>query len=155
MTSISSRVRDTRHAREPRWSPPKTSDLRPRNVYASSALDEFVHGHTYSDMITELIQNEFDAGGSRVEMDLAINQMQVTGNGRTIDRNGWKRLSVMLGTGRLVSHSSRRWRWGYCRFEVRRCRPSLRPIVFLRITSATSESNQNSNAPSDWYSATV
>lgn len=66
---------------------------------ASSSLDEFVHGHTYSDMVTELIQNEFDAGGTHVELDLAAHHMQVTGNGKIIDQNGWNRLSVMLGTG--------------------------------------------------------
>ena len=41
------------------WVPPEIGGLQ--NRYGSSLLDEFVLGHSTSDVLTELVQNEFDA----------------------------------------------------------------------------------------------
>lgn len=78
------------------WAPPEIHDLQ--NRYGTSLLDDFVLGHSTSDVLTELIQNEFDASGTRVDVALGGDALCVTGNGRVIDANGWKRLSLVGGT---------------------------------------------------------
>ncbi len=52
-------------------------------------------------MLRELAQNEFDAGGSRLEVTFELGGLRIRGNGRTIDRAGWNRLIVMSGTGEV------------------------------------------------------
>jgi len=82
------------------WVPPEIGGLQ--NRYGSSLLDEFVLGHSTSDVLTELVQNEFDAEGTRLDVALGRSALRVTGNGKVIDAKGWKRLSVVLGTGETV-----------------------------------------------------
>jgi hypothetical protein len=65
-------------------------------------VEEFVAGHDPCDVLRELVQNEFDAGGSRMTIAFGKTSLTVAGNGRTIDLKGWKRLGVILGTGRMV-----------------------------------------------------
>lgn len=111
---------DGQVAPPPRLSPPRQVRTRPiqlraaaddwvaptipglQNRYGSSVLDEFVLGHTTSDVLTELVQNEFDAQGTELEIEISASRLRVTGNGRPIDAKGWKRLSVVLGTGETV-----------------------------------------------------
>jgi len=64
-------------------------------------VDEFALSHTPADVLRELVQNEYDAGGTELMIDLGEDALVVRGNGRTIDKAGWKRLSVMLGTGQI------------------------------------------------------
>jgi len=79
------------------WVPPKIEGSQ--NRYGSDALDEFVLGHGTSDVLTELVQNEFDAGGTRLEVRLSRDALRVIGNGKVVDAKGWKRLSMVFGTG--------------------------------------------------------
>jgi hypothetical protein len=68
----------------------------------TSFLAEFAAGHTPADVIRELIQNEYDAGGTVIEVKFGATELQVRGNGKPIDRSGWSRLSVMMGTGTVA-----------------------------------------------------
>ena len=63
-------------------------------------------GHNHADVLRELVQNEYDAGGSRLQVLFGNGELIIRGNGSPIDAAGWKRLSVMLGTG-LVGSSDR------------------------------------------------
>lgn len=74
---------------------------------ATSALDEFALSHTPADVLRELAQNEYDAGGTELVIDLGQDALVVRGNGRTIDGAGWKRLSVMLGHGQISGSADR------------------------------------------------
>ena len=75
------------------WEPPiLTGGFKPR--IASSVVEEFVAGRNAGDVVRELVQNEFDAGGTHVWVRF--------GNGRPIDSKGWSRLDVILGTGLVV-----------------------------------------------------
>lgn len=68
----------------------------------TSVLEQFAQGHTISDVLRELVQNEYDARGSSLSVIFGSEGFEVHGNGSVIDRSGWRRLSVMLGTGRVV-----------------------------------------------------
>lgn len=70
-----------------------------RHAYATSVLEEFVRSHSYSDIIRELVQNEYDAEGRRLEVVFEEASIRISGNGKPIDAKGWNRLSVTLGTG--------------------------------------------------------
>ena len=76
------------------------SDLQYR--IGTSFLAEFAAGHTPADVIRELIQNEYDAGGTVVDIEFGKTELRIRGNGRPIDRSGWTRLSVMVGTGSVA-----------------------------------------------------
>ncbi|MCY3856229.1 MAG: DUF3883 domain-containing protein [Rhodospirillales bacterium] len=84
------------------WQPPDVhpSDLHHR--YGNSVLLEFIRGHSPAGVLRELIQNEYDADGSDLRMVFGESRLSITGNGKPIDRRGWKRLSVTLGTGSVA-----------------------------------------------------
>src|SRR6266571_5017113 len=86
----------------PIWTPPEISadDLTFR--FANSLLDEFVLGHSFDDVLRELVQNEYDASGTQMSVHFGIDALEITGSGEPIDADGWKRLSVMLGTGNII-----------------------------------------------------
>lgn len=100
-TSAKRAVNPADREQHDQWDPPAIGGLR--NLYASSIIEEFVRGHTTSDVLTELIQNEFDAEGDRLEVAFWHDSLQVTGRGKTINAEGWKRLAVVLGTGEIRS----------------------------------------------------
>lgn len=77
-------------------------DGRLRFTVGGDFLEEFVAGHTPSDMLRELVQNEYDAGGSRLEAVFDDEGLRVRGNGNPIDSAGWRRLSVMFSTGHVA-----------------------------------------------------
>jgi len=81
------------------WALPEIDSLPLRFTVGTSILEEFVLSHNPSDVLTELVQNEYDAEGTRIEVAFKTDSMTITGNGKSIDSAGWKRLSVMLGTG--------------------------------------------------------
>ena len=74
---------------------------------AASVLDEFALSHTPADVLRELVQNEYDADGTELVVDFGRENLIVRGNGKTIDRAGWKRLSVMLGHGQISGAADR------------------------------------------------
>ena len=90
--------RSTTHAD---WVPPDLDKQRFEFRVADSVLQEFVLGHEPSDVLRELVQNEYDAGGTRLTLTFGASVLRITGNGKPVDRAGWRRLSVMLGTGHV------------------------------------------------------
>lgn len=89
-------------ASQPDWTPPEIPESDLKWAVASSVLEEFAQGHNFSDILRELVQNEYDAEGSSLAVAFAADGLHIHGNGKVIDRAGWRRLSVMLGTGRVV-----------------------------------------------------
>ena len=69
-------------------------------LMAVALWEEFVLSHNTSDVLRELVQNEFDAKGTKIEIQFGEDSLRILGNGRPIDSAGWKRLSVVLGSGR-------------------------------------------------------
>jgi hypothetical protein len=45
------------------WAPPAAPEDGFRTRIGASVIEEFVAGHTVNDVLRELVQNEFDAGG--------------------------------------------------------------------------------------------
>lgn len=70
--------------------------------FGESVIVEFIRGHTAADVLRELVQNEYDAGGDTVLIHFGSEALTVRGSGRPIDDRGWRRLSVMLGTGAVA-----------------------------------------------------
>jgi len=66
-----------------------------------SIFEDFVRDHDPADVLRELVQNEYDAEGTKMEVRFAQNEMIVKGNGNPIDEPGWHRLSVSMGTGNI------------------------------------------------------
>ena len=77
-----------------------------RRRVGSSQIDEFVLAHSAADILRELVQNEFDAGGSEIGIRFNETMLEVTGAGRDIPPKGWGRLSVLIGTGEVLGDSS-------------------------------------------------
>src|SRR5438105_1376545 len=84
------------------WQPPEVDDSDLRYAVTGSFLAQFVQGHTIEDVLRELVQNEYDAGGRSLAVMFREDGLYVDGDGRTIDGGGWRRLSVMVGTGQVV-----------------------------------------------------
>src|ERR1039457_4775696 len=74
---------------------------------AASILTEFAVSHTPADVLRELVQNEYDAGGTELTVEFGPDALVVRGNGKTIDKAGWDRLGVMLGHGLVAGAVSR------------------------------------------------
>ena len=84
------------------WQKPDVEGLDLQFRMTRSVLDEFVEEHDASDVLRELVQNEFDAQGTRLDIVFGADSLSVRGNGIPIDAAGWNRLSVMLGQGRVA-----------------------------------------------------
>ena len=84
------------------WQKPDVEGLELQFRMTRSVLDEFVEEHDASDVLRELVQNEFDAQGTRLDIVFGADSLSVRGNGIPIDAAGWNRLSVMLGQGRVA-----------------------------------------------------
>ena len=83
---------------EPDYVPPDFSGSRRRRI-GSSFIEQFVAGHDASDVLRELVQNEFDGGGKSLTLTFGSRALEVVGSGRDITADGWERLSVIVGTG--------------------------------------------------------
>src|SRR5205809_6702449 len=84
------------------WVPPEIPPSELTYAITSSVIEEFAYGHSISDVLRELVQNEYDARGSALEVVFGEDGFHVRGTGDPIDSAGWQRLSVMLGTGRVA-----------------------------------------------------
>jgi len=105
---ISNHLSGPRTGRSPndvKWVQPVVDVSKLTYAVASSVVEEFAHGHTASNVLRELVQNEYDAGGSSLTIEFGADGLHVSGVGTPIDRAGWRRLSVMLGTGRVAGSS--------------------------------------------------
>ena len=74
-------------------------DLPLRFEVANSVVEQVAQSHAPIDILRELAQNEYDADGHELGVNFESDRLVITGNGNSIDAAGWKRLSVMLGTG--------------------------------------------------------
>jgi hypothetical protein len=83
------------------WTPPDVDDKLETKL-GGSFVDEFVLGHSPSDILRELVQNEFDAGGHAMEVSFGRNGLAIAGTGSPVTADGWNRLSVIVGVGRTV-----------------------------------------------------
>jgi hypothetical protein len=83
------------------WSPPDFAGQKQARIGAS-VVEQFVSGHNAGDVLRELVQNEFDGGGDQLNVKFGENSLEIVGNGRGITADGWQRLSVIVGTGRVV-----------------------------------------------------
>jgi hypothetical protein len=83
------------------WTPPDVDDKLETKL-GGSFVDEFVLGHSPSDILRELVQNEFDAGGHAMQVNFGRNGLAISGTGSPVTADGWKRLSVIVGVGRTV-----------------------------------------------------
>ena len=84
-----------------KWSPPDFEGHR-RTRIGASIVEQFVAGHDPGDVLRELVQNEFDGGGDCLNVTFSADALDIVGNGRGITSDGWKRLSVIVGPGRVV-----------------------------------------------------
>ena len=89
------------------WELPQLSDSQFTFRVGTSVLEEFARSHTPADVLRELVQNEYDAHGASIEVDFGHDALVVRGTGAPIDAKGWRRLSVVLGTG-LVGGTTER-----------------------------------------------
>jgi Domain of unknown function (DUF3883) len=89
----------------PRWEIPEFAASELTYVVTSSVLEQFAQGHTVGDILRELVQNEYDADGGSLSVTFGTAGLEVRGSGRVIDQAGWRRLSVMLGTGRVAGEN--------------------------------------------------
>ncbi|HEX6040550.1 DUF3883 domain-containing protein [Longimicrobium sp.] len=89
------------------WTPPAIPDADLRFNMGESVLVQFVAAHDPPGVLRELVQNEYDAGGRQLEVTFGPTSLRVKGTGATINTAGWKRLSLMLGTGRVHATGER------------------------------------------------
>lgn len=86
---------------EPDYVPPDYGASR-RTRIGSSVIEQFVAGHDAGDVLRELVQNEYDGGGEKLTLTFGSKSVEVLGSGRNIERSGWERLSVIVGTGNVM-----------------------------------------------------
>jgi hypothetical protein len=86
---------------EPDYVPPDYGASR-RTRIGSSVIEQFVAGHDASDVLRELVQNEYDGGGEKLTLTFGSKSVEVIGSGRNVERSGWERLSVIVGTGNVM-----------------------------------------------------
>lgn len=84
------------------WVPPDADTLELTYAVTSTVVEQFAHGHTVSDVLRELVQNEYDGHGRSLSIEFSEEGLKVRGTGESIDPAGWQRLSVMLGTGHVA-----------------------------------------------------
>ena len=63
---------------------------------------QYLQGLASADLVTELLQNELDAGSTRTRIVFATDRLVCEGNGEPVDADGWKRLSFLRGAGDLA-----------------------------------------------------
>lgn len=88
---------------------PSTSE--PHYVTRFDAVPEFwqfLNGLKSDDIITELIQNDLDAGAEQTSIIFTENKLICEGNGQSVDEEGWDRLTFIRGAGDQVPRKRNR-----------------------------------------------
>src|SRR5260370_23684605 len=80
---------------------------------------QFLSGLRHEDIITELIQNELDADSTRTRITFDSESFSCEGNGKSIDADGWKRLSFVRGAGQQAPR--KRFRIGVKNHGLKTC----------------------------------
>lgn len=83
------------------WRAP-TLSVGLKTKIGSSVVEEFVAAHGPADVLREIVQNEFDGGGTELSIAFGHDGLTIVGSGRPIGRKGWKRLDVIMGTGQVL-----------------------------------------------------
>ena len=63
---------------------------------------QFLNGLDCNDLVAELVQNDLDQDATQTVSYFEKNQLICEGNGRPVDRDGWKRLRSIQGAGDQV-----------------------------------------------------
>ena len=71
------------------WLDQNLDELELEFRVGDSVLMQFVRGHDATAVFTELVQNEYDAGGKKLEVNFGESYITIKGNGTPIDRKGW------------------------------------------------------------------
>ncbi len=88
---------------------PSTS--KPHYVTRFDAVPEFwqfLNGLKSDNIITELIQNDLDAGAEQTSIFFTENRLICEGNGQPVDEVGWNRLTFIRGAGDQVPRKRNR-----------------------------------------------
>ena len=63
---------------------------------------QFLQGLRFEDLIVELIQNDLDANAFHTSIAFHPDRLLCHGNGDSIQRDGWQRLTYIMGAGDQV-----------------------------------------------------
>lgn len=80
---------------------------------------QFLSGLRHEDIITELIQNELDADSTHTRIAFDSESFSCEGNGKSIDEDGWNRLSFVRGAGQQAPR--KRFRIGVKNHGLKTC----------------------------------
>ena len=69
---------------------------------------QYLQGLRSDDLIAELIQNELDEDTSHTSITFDADQLTCQGNGYPVDKDGWTRLSFIMGAGNLAPRKHQR-----------------------------------------------
>jgi len=69
---------------------------------------QYLGGLRADDLIAELIQNELDEDSSHTSITFDADRLTCQGNGYPVDKDGWTRLSFIMGTGDLAPRKRQR-----------------------------------------------
>jgi hypothetical protein len=65
----------------------------------AAVMGQFLKEVELADLVIELVQNDLDAGATRTVIDFGADALICEGDGRPIDRKGWRRLESVLAAG--------------------------------------------------------
>lgn len=80
---------------------------------------QFLNGLTHEDIITELVQNDLDENSTETKITFDSDSFSCEGNGKSIDEDGWKRLSFIRGAGHQAPR--KRFRIGVKNHGLKTC----------------------------------
>jgi hypothetical protein len=68
-------------------------------IDVAGVVSQFLSELSVFDIVVEIVQNDLDAGASRTEIQFGDSELVCIGNGKSIDAQGWNRLTYALGAG--------------------------------------------------------
>ena len=80
---------------------------------------QFLRGLRSDDLIVELIQNDLDANASRTSIAFTSDRLICQGDGEPVTKDGWRRLSFVMGAG--VEVESKQFRIGVKNHGLKAC----------------------------------